>query len=157
MQGDKILCLKSFPIKDEKGERSDLELERPPPRFCNPDIIDSQTLHSVGKFALPLGNTYLDFARCTMVHPGAAAAAAQRWLSWKMVAGPSSSPTNSKIPTFMLRLIPARILALEVRPNLLFEDIEEMQIFSSPEIFCGFSATAAHPEKLSDQKDSSQW
>ena len=91
MQGDKSLCLKSFPIKDEKGERSDLELERPPPRFCNPDIIDSQTLHSVGKFELPLGNKYLDFARCTMVHPGAAAAAAQRWLSWKMVADPAAA------------------------------------------------------------------
>ena len=42
-----------------------------------------------------------------------------------MVAG--SSPTNSKIPTFMLRLVPAQIVALEVRPDLLFEEISQAE------------------------------
>ena len=47
------------------GELSDLEsVPSSILQILHPDIIDSQTLHSDGKFELPLGNKYFDFARC---------------------------------------------------------------------------------------------
>ena len=99
MQGDdKSLCLKSFPIKDEKGERSDLELEPPLSsilQILQPDliIIDSQTLHSDGKFELPLGNKYLVDAQLIPLHP-------------LLKAGfPGKSSPPRKTQTFMLRLV----------------------------------------------------
>ena len=55
MQRDKSLCLKSFPISDEKREGGELsDLESVPSsilQILHPDIIDSQTLHSDGKGA----------------------------------------------------------------------------------------------------------
>ena len=41
---------------------------------------------------------------------------APRWLSWKMVA----ARLFSKIPTFMLRILPAWIVPLEIHPDLFF-------------------------------------
>ena len=51
--------------RERGGELSDLEsVPSSILQIFHPDIIDSQTLHSDGKFELPLGNKYFDFARC---------------------------------------------------------------------------------------------
>ena len=112
MQRDKSLCLKSFPISDEKREGGELsDLESVPSsilQILHPDIIDSQTLHSDGKFELPLGNKYLVDAQLIPLHP-------------LLKAGfPGKSSLPCKTQTFMLRLVSSAWFAWLVA---LLEDI----------------------------------